>query len=36
MVGSITSELRIVFDFVQHEGEKAILLASADTHEEVY
>jgi mRNA-degrading endonuclease YafQ of YafQ-DinJ toxin-antitoxin module len=29
-------DLRIVFEFVQHEGAEAILLQSLGTHEEVY
>lgn len=29
-------DLRIVFEFVQHEGKEAILLQSAGTHDEVY
>ena len=29
-------DLRIVFEFVQHEGKEAILLLSAGTHDEVY
>jgi mRNA-degrading endonuclease YafQ of YafQ-DinJ toxin-antitoxin module len=29
-------DLRIVFRFVTHEGEKSILLESIGTHEEVY
>jgi addiction module RelE/StbE family toxin len=29
-------DLRIVFDFVQHEGTEAILLLSVGTHDEVY
>ena len=29
-------DLRIVFDFVQHEGKEAILLLSVGTHDEVY
>lgn len=29
-------DLRIVFQFVQHKGEEAILLEAAGTHDEVY
>jgi mRNA-degrading endonuclease YafQ of YafQ-DinJ toxin-antitoxin module len=29
-------DLRIVFDFVQHEGSEAILLQTVGTHDEVY
>lgn len=29
-------DLRIVFEFVQHEGAEAILLQTVGTHEEVY
>jgi addiction module RelE/StbE family toxin len=29
-------DLRIVFQFVQHDGREAILLQSVGTHEEVY
>lgn len=29
-------ELRIVFEFVQHEGAEAILLLTIGTHDEVY
>ena len=29
-------DLRIVFKFVQHEGEEAVLLGTVGTHEEVY
>ena len=29
-------DLRIVFNFVEHEGSEAILLLSLGTHEEVY
>lgn len=29
-------DLRIVFEFVQHENDEAILLLSAGTHDEVY
>jgi len=28
--------LRIIFDFVQHEGSDAILLAMIGTHDQVY
>jgi mRNA interferase YafQ len=33
---SVTYELRIVFAFVEHEGDEAILLQSAGTHDQVY
>lgn len=33
---SVTYELRIVFDFVEHEQDRAILLLSVGTHDEVY
>jgi addiction module RelE/StbE family toxin len=33
---SIGHDLRIVFDFVQHEGAEAILLQTVGTHDEVY
>lgn len=33
---SVTYGLRVVFDFVDDEGEKAILLSSVGTHDEVY
>lgn len=33
---SVTFELRVVFDFVAHEGGEAILLGSVGTHDEVY
>lgn len=33
---SVTYDLRVVFDFVEHDGERAILLASVGTHDEVY
>ncbi|MGQ9555988.1 MAG: type II toxin-antitoxin system RelE/ParE family toxin, partial [Anaerolineae bacterium] len=29
-------DLRIVFDFVRHEGSEAILLETVGTHDEVY
>jgi mRNA-degrading endonuclease YafQ of YafQ-DinJ toxin-antitoxin module len=29
-------DLRIIFDFVQHEGAEAILLQTVGTHDEVY
>jgi mRNA-degrading endonuclease YafQ of YafQ-DinJ toxin-antitoxin module len=29
-------DLRIVFEFVQHEGAEAILLKTVGTHDEVY
>ena len=29
-------DLRIVFDFVQHQGSQAILLQTVGTHDEVY
>jgi len=29
-------DLRIVFEFVQHEGAEAVLLQSVGTHDEVY
>ncbi len=29
-------DLRVVFSFVQHEGEEAILLQTVGTHDEVY
>lgn len=29
-------DLRIVFDFLQHEGSEAVLLLTVGTHEEVY
>jgi mRNA-degrading endonuclease YafQ of YafQ-DinJ toxin-antitoxin module len=29
-------DLRVVFEFVKHKGEEAILLESAGTHDEVY
>jgi addiction module RelE/StbE family toxin len=29
-------DLRIVFEFVRHEGQEAILLASVGSHDEVY
>ena len=33
---SVTHDLRIVFDLVQHEGSIAILLLTVGTHDEVY
>jgi addiction module RelE/StbE family toxin len=33
---SVGYDLRIVFEFVQHEGAEAILLQTIGTHEEVY
>lgn len=33
---SVTYEIRIVFAFVEFEGQEAILLESIGTHEEVY
>ena len=33
---SIGYEMRIVFSFVQHEGQEAILLETLGTHDEVY
>ncbi|MFH0959296.1 MAG: type II toxin-antitoxin system mRNA interferase toxin, RelE/StbE family [Pseudomonadota bacterium] len=33
---SINFELRIIFKFVNYEGEEAILLETVGTHEEVY
>ena len=33
---SIGYDLRIVFEFVQHEGAEAILLQTVGTHDEVY
>lgn len=33
---SVTYEIRIVFTFVEFEGQEAILLESVGTHEEVY
>lgn len=33
---SMAYDLRIVFEFVKHEGAEAILLQSVGTHEEVY
>jgi mRNA interferase YafQ len=33
---SVGYDLRIVFEFVQHDGEEAILLQSIGTHDEVY
>ncbi|MGW8257536.1 MAG: type II toxin-antitoxin system RelE/ParE family toxin [Thermoguttaceae bacterium] len=33
---SINFELRIVFEFVQHQGSEAILLETIGTHDEVY
>ena len=33
---SASRDLRILFEFVQHEGAEAILLLSMGTHDEVY
>ena len=33
---SMTHDLRILFEFVQHEGTGAILLLTVGTHDEVY
>ncbi len=33
---SVGYDLRIVFDFVQHDGAEAILLKTVGTHDEVY
>ncbi len=33
---SVAYDLRIVFEFFQHDGAKAILLLSIGTHDEVY
>jgi addiction module RelE/StbE family toxin len=33
---SVGHDLRIVFEFVQHEGAEAILLQTIGTHDEVY
>ena len=33
---SVTYEIRIVFSFVEFEGQEAILLETIGTHEEVY
>jgi mRNA-degrading endonuclease YafQ of YafQ-DinJ toxin-antitoxin module len=33
---SVAYDLRIVFEFVQHEGAEAILLQTVGTHDEVY
>ena len=33
---SVAYDLRIVFEFVEHEGEQAILLESVGSHDEVY
>ena len=33
---SVSHNLRIIFEFVQHEGAEAILLESVGTHDEVY
>jgi addiction module RelE/StbE family toxin len=33
---SAANDLRIVFEFVQHEGAEAILLETVGTHDEVY
>lgn len=33
---SVDYDLRIVFEFVKHEGDDAILLETVGTHDEVY
>ena len=33
---SVASDLRIVFEFIPHDGAEAILLLSLGTHDEVY
>ena len=33
---SVDYDLRIVFEFVKHEGDEAILLETIGTHDEVY
>ena len=33
---SVGHDLRIVFDFVQHDGAEALLLQTVGTHDEVY
>jgi len=33
---SVAHDLRIVFEFAEHEGEQAILLESVGSHNEVY
>ena len=33
---SVGYDLRILFEFVEHEGAEAILLVSVGTHDEVY
>jgi len=33
---SVGYDLRIIFEFVQHEGSEAILLETVGTHDEVY
>lgn len=33
---SVGHDLRIVFEFTQHEGNEAILLQTVGTHDEVY
>lgn len=33
---SVGYDLRIVYEFVQHEGQEAILLLAVGTHDEVY
>jgi addiction module RelE/StbE family toxin len=33
---SMTHDLRILFEFIQHEGALAILLLTVGTHDEVY
>lgn len=32
----MTHDLRILFEFIQHEGALAILLLTVGTHDEVY
>ena len=33
---SVSYDLRIIFTFVQHDGEEAVLLETIGTHDEVY
>jgi mRNA interferase YafQ len=33
---SLAYDLRVVFEFIQHEGAEAILLQTVGTHDEVY
>ena len=33
---SVGYDLRLIFDFVEHEGAEAILLQNVGTHDEVY